>query len=224
MPALRAGCQKNNEHKHAHEALRPLCCIFIYCTFYCQHPGSRLIILPAKHMFYSKGVHARALTSGREANAHRSGLSDHIILGRWTAKQTQTLSTPVTKLCVCQAFMHSDTGADLDCVSHALSNGGRMVFLSPGRLSNTSTRMERVGEMKKRWQDIKRVEHKTGTGGRLGSLTIQILPRTASHALTYARWGVCRSTGRLQMWTSLPKLLKEWEISPQKESFQHYFS
>lgn len=54
--------------------------------------------------------------------------------------------------------------------------------------SNTETRMKCVGEMKKRWQDIKRVEHKTGTGGRLSSLTIQILSRTASHALTYAWW------------------------------------
>lgn len=39
---------------------------------------------------------------------------------------------------------------------------------------NTETRMNRVGKMKKRREDRKRAEHKTGTGGRLSSPTIQI--------------------------------------------------
>lgn len=145
-------------------------------------------------------------------------------------------------VCVCRALMHSDAsaGAYLDSIYHALSNKRqRRIFVpsmiqpppslppptnvSPSR-SNAEARMKRVGEMKKRRQDVKRVEHKTGTGGRLSSLTAAILPRTASHALTYAWRGVCCGTRRLQMRRSLPKLLKEWEISAQKESFQRDFS
>lgn len=54
--------------------------------FYRQHSDSSLIILQVNHMFYSKRVRAHALTSVREANAHRSDLSVLITLGRWTAK------------------------------------------------------------------------------------------------------------------------------------------
>lgn len=133
--------------------------------------------------------------------------------GQPSKTHTHTRSTPATKLCVCvcRALMHSDASAYLDSIYHALSNKRqRRIFVpsmiqpppppsppppnvSPSR-SNAEARMKRVGEMKKRRQDIKRVEHKTGTGGRLSSLTAAILPRTASHALTYAWRGVPRHT------------------------------
>lgn len=82
------------------------------------------------------------------------------------------------------AFRHTRTDAYLDSVYHALS-GQDGIFVTSllqpcthththTTRCNTKTRMNRVGKMKKRWEDRKRAEHKTGTGGRLSSPTIQI--------------------------------------------------
>lgn len=126
--------------------------------------------------------------------------------------------------CVCLSSVHAQTWTapfthyQTWAGSHFCPLTGPTTNISPPTVfpthSNTET-MRKEGRQK----DIKMVECKTGTGGRLSSLTIQILPWTASRALTYAWWGVCSSMRRLQMWRSLPKVLKECEISTQKESF-----